>query len=1613
MNPNMEIHNSWFNTLHERRKNALVVFKDPEYINVFNGVIDKYCDSAHFIYELLQNADDAKATEVEMVLTKDRFIFTHNGKVRFTVSDPAKAEEDRRRNRLGHINAITAIGFSSKNQIQTDNLDDIKIGKFGVGFKAVFQYTTTPYIYDNPFCFKIEDYIVPTRLTDTSFQREGRTVFVIPFDRKDIPAKQAYEDIEQKIATLEYPQLFLFNVNTISWNTPTQKGKIEKKQIERYDSYNEITPVLYEINNPRGEKTKILLMSRKVVVPETDQKHAIAIGYILDNKGRINTEVRPNLNCFFPTQENIETCYIIHAPFALVDNRQQIKRKNDVNESLLKSIGELAADSIVILKDISIKTKRTLLGDNIFALMHHNLESIQEKTYSYYWMKSDEITFVDYYKKIVDEEPVFLSRQKEYITKDCGWWADDGMRKLLTTEQLDYLTKCNQKDYVEDEDDEVIYDFILCSLNTRSEDEMHRYGIDRMTDSMLAEKLNTRFINSQSEEWLSQLYKYILDKRLIEEYKLNAGYSSDAPMRTAKIIKNECGEFVAPYGDDDELCVFFKTESGSDPESTINSELYESNKEFRMLIKELGVQEPSMFDNIRIQLGKELDQKGDNNLLSNIIRYYNSCDEDESEELLDLVRDELTFYCRSVNTNDDGDDENKWCGVDEIIADHPMLLEYYSISGTEGKYHIDREYYKDAIKAVGEKKFNSFLEEFDFPIYPRVVTESAPLKQEEYRLRPEKYYSSSKEVSTLEGLKSVLENMESSVMPKELSHYIWDALIDRIEDSYASYENKAIFINDRGTYFYYKSHTHIWQSCTLVEWLRSYNWLYINDELQSIDEGVYKEELIAELYPYNDKLIAKLCIDSSPNVAERESIAQMSEETQEAFSFGDTAKQLGVTSSEELAELIQMGRAAKQANEQRQAKAERRKQEEMEDILPKRKKSEKFSDSDFSDADNSHKTDQPKPARSKEPVNLEEALAGFEEKANLQREEIETVMTLRETVENAEKYSYGWFQALMALEVQSNGSVSTSGKHSINILFERILADKEHVNRIVLSGASRNIPNMLEDVDGIPVTFYFKNGDKQTVVFDNASVKEDALIVRGNSSMEPMIQTIIANLSLIGRATIDVDKPIELIKRWKSLIENLPFESEEESVKENIRPDLKFIFGPPGTGKTTTLARRIISLMEQKEDCRILVLAPTNKACDVLTKKILELEPETDYWLWRFVSTMDPDLEDEEVVYQRDSDIMRQSQVCVVSTMARYSFDGFDDGLLNSLDWDYVIIDEASMIPLYQMLPPIFNEHSGEIWIAGDPFQIDPIVNIDLWKEENIYKMIDLRNFANPKTTPVQFDVELLMTQYRSIPVIGELYSQYMYEGKLLHDRSAASHRILNMGIKESPLNVISFPVTKDSIFDTKRLMGSNIHIYSVLFTFEFLKYISAQLSKDNSGEPIKIGVLSPYGVEIQSIQKLYNQTCLPYDNVTVSFGTSHGFQGDQCDVVIAVMNPPSSGLKRNSELTFINKPNILNVAVSRAKDYLFLIMPEKNYELFPMLHELKKLGRIMISTRCNKFYTSDEIEKIMFGKIHHIEDNTYVTTHQTTNIYSDQLAKYEVRVGEQALDIQINDNVE
>lgn len=144
-----------FDKLHDARVEAFKVFNDRDFRGVWQSVIDKYPDTAHFIYELLQNADDAMATDVTILLDKKSLIFKHNGTVHFSITDV----EDKKIT-PGHINSITAIGASTK----SDNDSTNRIGKFGIGFKSVFQYTDAPEVYDEHFRFRINHYIVPEKI---------------------------------------------------------------------------------------------------------------------------------------------------------------------------------------------------------------------------------------------------------------------------------------------------------------------------------------------------------------------------------------------------------------------------------------------------------------------------------------------------------------------------------------------------------------------------------------------------------------------------------------------------------------------------------------------------------------------------------------------------------------------------------------------------------------------------------------------------------------------------------------------------------------------------------------------------------------------------------------------------------------------------------------------------------------------------------------------------------------------------------------------------------------------------------------------------------------------------------------------------------------------------------------------------------------------------------------------------------------------------------------------------------------------------------------------------------------------------------------------------------
>jgi len=203
-----------------------------------NSVVEKYSDQAHFIYELLQNADDAKATSAKFELFRDKLVFAHNGTRRFSVSNPATEEQDEIDGTLGDINAITAVGSSNKLEGTTKGAT---IGKFGVGFKAVFQYTATPHIYDPNVFFKIERFVVPKRLdADYPGRRSEETLFLFPFDHDKRSAEDDYADISEKLRSLDYPLLFLPNLKEITFEISGILGLLWKNsrgenQFQRYN----------------------------------------------------------------------------------------------------------------------------------------------------------------------------------------------------------------------------------------------------------------------------------------------------------------------------------------------------------------------------------------------------------------------------------------------------------------------------------------------------------------------------------------------------------------------------------------------------------------------------------------------------------------------------------------------------------------------------------------------------------------------------------------------------------------------------------------------------------------------------------------------------------------------------------------------------------------------------------------------------------------------------------------------------------------------------------------------------------------------------------------------------------------------------------------------------------------------------------------------------------------------------------------------------------------------------------------------------------------------------------------------------------------------------------
>ena len=1532
------INKIWLDKLSQKRENTAMILRNDFAIgNFWNSVVEKYSEQAHFIYELLQNADDAKASKCEFNLTNQGLYFKHNGEKHFFVSNPDTENEDKKLNKLGDINAITAVSQSNKN-------DELTIGKFGVGFKAVFQYTNSPYIYDRDYQFKIENYIIPIQIEDDLSKRQSNeTLFYFPFNKEDISNEKAYSDVFGTLTNLHYPTLFLSNLKEVKWIIGEQKGEYKKENIKKslVDSITcEKIKLNKKIDNIDNEEYMYKFSSKTI------NNLNYSIGYFLDEKAKLIPKKHPAF-CYFPTKENTNLNFIIHAHFLLTDSREGIKRSENYNIEIIELLSKLAANSLLILRD------EKLITDDIINIIPYKKPENNDLFAPFYYS----------IQKVFESKEILPAKCNTYVSNENAYWAQDKtVLDLFSDEQLSYIIN----------EEEARWVFRKYVRNQITENKALRLYIDdcikdwyTITDILYM--IDCDFIENQSFEWLNVLYEF-----------LGKNNSYWEQLKTSPIFLNQEGKAVPAYErNKKELyeVLFLPSENFNVSERTIHHRLLENELSFKF-IKNFGIKEPSLKDEIYnniLPLYDKEDEIDTEPHFKLFFKYWTN--EGRPEDFLDLIRNAefILYKTQEENITYRG-------AASEIYYPSEELKRFFKPQ--PGTKFLDlQEYYSIFKDDFDEESFDDFINKLGLNRLPKIIKEETG-----YYCRIERKYIIDGCFSFIDSIK----NLDDSLL-------LWNILYDIPLIELKKIEKYTILSRPDGRFNFTEKFI---ISKDIVK-IRSSKWL-VNKKGEFVAPNEITILDIANEYKRNNNELETF-LDFQPIsiLTENEEMVKFINEHNISFE-----------------EIKKLAESKERENNLNSSKKEDNNIDNdviytkssmtgsiinsLDDLKDGLIQFQKNNRSERKANDNNYKIE----------FDEDEEFTKGVEKIKNQLEIRKNQAVLVEEIYSTTKYSFDWFKAYLQLlttygEKQDNQNQKT-------ISFQEIRPYTADNKYFLLTGTSSYIYPEIENANDFKITLIFDNGKKENINIEGVSKKGQDLLVYCRESLS---NNTLTYLSRIFKVEIKFTPVIDLIDRLYKAFTNTSNIDQWDDIYNSI-PPLNYIYGPPGTGKTTKLCNKINEIKKTDQKAKILVLTPTNKAADVVCKKLWEIN--SDLFAIRLSSPTDPELE-EEGIYRDIIDIDDMKSIDVVaSTIHRLPyFDIQDFGLLFKYTWDYVIFDESSMTGLHYItfaIMSLFKTNANlNFIVAGDPKQIPPVIvdekeleNFD-FQDENIYKMMNLESFNPEEQVIREIDSIInLETQFRSLPEIGQLFSELSYSGLLKHYRVTDrkdSRALPNEFKKIISTNVtfIDIPLSEDnSIYKVNKLFYSSYHTYCSIFVSEIIKYFD---SLNDSKVEWTIGLIAPYKTQAVLLSKLITSYGIS-KNIRVISDTVHGFQGDECDIVFFVCNP-NNYFYSGHEKALLSKEYIYNVAISRAKDYLVVLHPfnviRNNFFINEIGNSYKKnFGNASIKR-------AFDIEKILFNDENYIEKNSYISGHDNVNIFGLSEMKYFIKSSDVAIDIQLN----
>jgi len=545
---------------------------------------DLYSKDTHFIFELIQNAEDNeyyKGTEpsISFRLVKADTTNTPNAGGALIIQN----------NEIGfspeNVDAICNVRKTTKSKIQG------YIGEKGIGFKSVFRITTMPYIFSNgyQFCLPERDeetglgYIVPCWVANIPSGIDPKqTTIILPLDKPDF----GYERIEGMLQDIE-PETILFLSKLKEIQIRTDGG--DNLTILKDDKQAPLIQILIEgikQGKKYSEVREFLLFTQTVNRPpdvshekRTDiDERDVAIAFPTDdNKNSIG-----KIFAYLPVRSDTGFPFLINADFILPSSREDIL---DVpwNRWLMKCLANLLSHNLPLLKE------KNLLTVQLLETLAKRMNELNENSMFYPIVEAVRDALLDQ-ELLPANDGTFVSARNAKLARGAE------LRKLLTHDQLRELFQSDDdikwlSGEITESKTRDLYDYLKTELKIEEIRPRKEWGAIGF-----AEMITSSFIETQSDEWMTDFYRFLNS----QEALWKKGSGSDGPLRKKSFIRLEDGSHVQPFKEDGSHNAFLPPENDTDF-PVVSRKISKDEKALEFL-KKLGITKPDAVDEVIINV---------------------------------------------------------------------------------------------------------------------------------------------------------------------------------------------------------------------------------------------------------------------------------------------------------------------------------------------------------------------------------------------------------------------------------------------------------------------------------------------------------------------------------------------------------------------------------------------------------------------------------------------------------------------------------------------------------------------------------------------------------------------------------------------------------------------------------------------------------------------------------------------------------------------------------------------------------------------------------------------------------------------------------------------------